>query len=146
MCISTAYMQECSKNTRNYTIYVSPNMVVKNDGFTKHYYAGTERVFSNLDFLSQFFRHIFLARPFCLFGAARPIGAKFERLFAALWNIAWVEGHDTFLYFLFENHNMIYFLKIKFVFKIDSEILFAFTRKALHLQKIYSTFDTRKAH
>jgi RHS repeat-associated protein len=36
------------QNTRNYTVYVSPNMVVKNDGYTKHYYAGAERVLSKL--------------------------------------------------------------------------------------------------
>jgi hypothetical protein len=37
-------------------------------------------------------------------------------------------------------------LKIKFVFKVDSEILLAFAGKSLHLQKIYLTFDARKAH
>jgi RHS repeat-associated protein len=36
------------ENNKNITIYVSPNMVVKDGGFTKHYYAGTERVLSKL--------------------------------------------------------------------------------------------------
>jgi YD repeat-containing protein len=36
------------QNTRNYTAYVSAGFVVKNDGFTKHYYAGAERVLSKL--------------------------------------------------------------------------------------------------
>jgi RHS repeat-associated protein len=36
------------QNTRNYTVYVSSAFVVKNDGFTKHYYAGAERVLSKL--------------------------------------------------------------------------------------------------
>jgi RHS repeat-associated protein len=35
-------------SNKNHTIYVSPNMVARNDGFTKHYYAGTERVLSKL--------------------------------------------------------------------------------------------------
>jgi len=36
------------QNNKNFTVYVGPNMVVRNDGFTKHYYAGTERVLSKL--------------------------------------------------------------------------------------------------
>jgi RHS repeat-associated protein len=36
------------QNTKNYTAYVSAGFVVKNDGFTKHYYAGAERVLSKL--------------------------------------------------------------------------------------------------
>ena len=36
------------QSNMNFTVYVSPNMVVRKDGFTKHYYAGTERVLSKL--------------------------------------------------------------------------------------------------
>jgi hypothetical protein len=35
-------------------------------------------------------------------------------------------------------------LKMESVFKINSEILFAFVGEALHLQEVYLTFDARK--
>jgi len=61
--------------------------------------------------------------PFGLSCASRPIHAKTEGLFAAFFNITWVEGHNTF----FDSsliHFQIKVLKIKLVFKVDSEILF----------------------
>ena len=32
----------------NWTMYVSPNMVVNDDRFTKHYYAGSQRIASKI--------------------------------------------------------------------------------------------------
>jgi RHS repeat-associated protein len=43
-------------NTKNATVYVSPNFVVKNHGFTKHYYAGSERVMSKIG-IGEFNNH-----------------------------------------------------------------------------------------
>jgi RHS repeat-associated protein len=43
-------------NTKNATVYVSPNFVVKNYGFTKHYYAGAERIMSKIG-IGEFNNH-----------------------------------------------------------------------------------------
>jgi hypothetical protein len=78
-----------------------------------------------------------------LSGAARPIQAKSVCFFTAFGDVARVESHDTFSNYVF-NHGQIEPLKIESVFTVNSEILFAFVGKALHLQEIYLTFDARK--
>jgi len=70
--------------------------------------------------------------PFRLACAARPIHPKSVSFLTAFVDVTWVKSHDTFCDTFF-NHCQIEFLKIKLVFKINSEILFAFFWKTLHL-------------